>query len=257
MVKVEVPRNPTPAFGQVVGERPLEVLRVEEDRPALVSGGLRVVPRFGQRQRHPGVAEQLAHRVSLEGQPVGGNQKTVADLRDAEHVVGQRLAAVEERPARRRDLGAVTVGRRVQTELRRTVVETIPRPVAEAAFHRLKHAPVGRPTLRPVVAGDGSRRTQRFGAIVTVVRGQPGRRKADLEVADRPIDQRPNRRIETRAVAVGFGAGAGVAPDISVQPAVGEFNFGLGWRRVGRRILRHRRAGLADCEHRHQKYRGD
>ena len=257
MVEFEVARDTTPALGQVVGERSLEVLRIQEERPTLVASRLWIITRFGQRKGHPGIAQEFAHRASVEGHAIRRNQQAVADLGDAEHVIGQRLTAVKERPTRRRDLGAVTIRRRVHTELWRAVVKTVSRPIAKAAFHRLKHTPVGRATLRPVVAGDGSRRTQRFGAVVAVVRGQPGRRQSDLEVADRPVNQRPDRRVETRAVSVGLRRRAGMTPDVPVQSAMCEFDLDLGNHRTRRRILGVRGARIADARRQHQKSRGD
>ena len=102
---VEQPRDLAPRLGDVVRDRPLEVLRGHEAGPSLVPGGLATAPgvgrhRAGEREGHVGVAHELAARVALERQPVGRDQDPIRQLRDPEAVVGQGLGVVEERPAR-------------------------------------------------------------------------------------------------------------------------------------------------------------
>ena len=89
-----------------------------------------------------------------------------------------------------------------------------------------------------------ARRTERLGAVVAVVGGDPGRGQSDLEVPDRAIDQRPDRRVEPGAVAVGLRTRAGVTSDVTVQASMRQFD--LGCPSIGRRVLGLRQASIAD-----------
>ena len=218
-----VARNATPTFGDVVGERTLEIRGVEEQRPTELASWLRRVARVGQRQRHVCVTEELTVRRAAEGQTIGRNQKTITDLRDAEAVIGKRPAAVEERPTRRGDFVGVTVGRAVHAELRRAVVKAIARPVAESALERLKHRVKGRPALRPTVARQRARRTKRLRLVVRVVGQDPSRRQSDLKSRNRPRNQRPHRRVKTRAVMELRRHALCVTGDVTVEAVACEF----------------------------------
>jgi hypothetical protein len=94
----------------------------------------------------------VLRRANLAGTDLSGSNLRGADLRDAEAIVGERLAVVEERPARRRDLVGVAVCRAVHAELRRSVVKAVARPIAEPALERLEHRVVGRPALGPAAS---------------------------------------------------------------------------------------------------------
>ena len=218
-----VARNAAPTFGDVVGERTLEIRGVQEQRPTELASWLRRVARVGQRQRHVCVTEELTVGRAVEGQTIGRNQKTIADLRDAEAVIRKRPAAVEERPTRRGDFVGVTVGRAVHAELRRAVVKAIARPVAESALERLKHRVKGRPALRPTVARQRARRTKRLRLVVRVVGQDPSRRQSDLKSRNRPRNQRPHRRVETRAVMELRRHALCVAGDVTVETVACEF----------------------------------
>ena len=218
-----VARNATPTFGDVVGERTLEIRGVEEQRPTELASWLRRVARVGQRQRHVRVTEQLTVRGAVEGQTIGRNQEAIADLRDAEAVISEWPAAVEERPTGRGDFVGVTVGRAVHAELRRAVVKAIARPVAESALERLKHRVKGRAALRPTVARQRARRTKRLRLVVRVVGQDPSRRQSDLKSRNRPRNQRPHRRVETRAVMELRRHALRVTGDVTVEAVACEF----------------------------------
>ncbi len=148
-----------PGLRNVIGDRPLEVGRAQETGPTLVAGGRVARGAVRKRQSHPGIAQELAVGISRKRQGIGRDQQPVAQLGDAQAIVGQGLVAVEERPARRPDLVVVALRRGVHAELGRAVAEVVARPVAQAALHRLKHAAPGGTPLRPL-AGQRALRAQ-------------------------------------------------------------------------------------------------
>ncbi len=94
-----ISRNPVPAFEQVVGQWTFDVVGIEKERPTLWSCWLGIIACIGQRQCHVGVAQEFTLGSSLERQPVGWDQKSVAQLRDVVQVIRKRLTAVKEWPA--------------------------------------------------------------------------------------------------------------------------------------------------------------
>ena len=159
--------------------------------------------RRGKRQGHVGVAKELPFRIPGEGQCVRWNEQPIAQLRDSESVVRERLGVVKERPTGRSDFVVVALRGRVHTELRRAVAKAVAAPVAEPSLDGLEDAAPGRSALRPVISRDGADRGQGLVLVVGVVGHDPAAGETDLEVGQRLVDQRPRRRVETHAHAVG------------------------------------------------------
>ena len=193
-----------PGLRHVVSDRPLEVGGAQEAGPSLIadrSAPVRAGHRRRERQRHVGVAEELALGLALEGQRVGRDQQPVAQLRDAEPMIRQRLGVIEEGPTRRADLVVVALRRGIHAELRRAVAEAIAAPIAEPAFDGLEHAVPSRSALLPS-ARERAFRRERTILVVGVVGQDPTACEPDLEMRERLIDQRPCGGVETHAVAV-------------------------------------------------------
>ena len=133
-------------------------------------------------------------------------------------MVGQRLVAVEERPAGRTDLVVITLRRAVHAELRRAVAEMGACPVAQTALHGLEYAAPGG-TARLPGAGEGALGSQRLVLVVGIIRLYPRTGQADLEIGQWLIHQRPDRGIKAHARVVGGIGRVRLVPetDVAVQ----------------------------------------
>ena len=139
--------------------------------------------------------------ISVKRQGVRRNQQPVAQLGDAEAMIGQSLVAVKKRPARRSNFIVVALRRCIHAELGRSITKMVARPVAQAALHGLENAVPRRSPLRPS-PGKSPLGCERLVLVIRVVRRDPGARQADLKIRDRLIDQRPDRGIEPHPRAV-------------------------------------------------------
>ncbi len=155
-----------------------------------------------------------------ERQAVGRDQQPVAQLGQAQAIVRQRLIVLKECPTRRTDLVIVTLRCGVHAELRQIIEEMVAGPVARAALDGLENRIPSGAALLPA-AGVGAGRRQRRVLVVRIVRHDPGAGEADLEIGQRPVNQRPDGGIKTNPRAI-FGRlwrAVRVAADVTMQAA--------------------------------------
>ncbi|MFM1941627.1 MAG: hypothetical protein RI897_609 [Verrucomicrobiota bacterium] len=219
-----------PSFGNVVGDGAFEVGGAEEAGPALVTGGRVSCGGWCEGEGHPGIAEEFAVGVALEGEGIGWDEQAVAELGDSELVIGEGFVVVEEGPAGGAHLVVVALRSGIEAELGWAVAEVVSGPVTEAAFESLEDTGPGGAAFLPG-AGQRAFRGEGLVFVIRVIGRDPGAGESDLEIREGFVDQGPDGGIESHAgVEAGVGGGAVVAEaDIAVKAVVvgGDFT-GLG-----------------------------